>query len=163
VKIYLLHNSKFSCEITAFISGNSVLYYFKTEFSKINKITNKTNKMTKIFAFLLVLYVILLIFFVNSLFKTTEHTVASNESSDFTCFDYFMNQYPIKHPATILSSPQSALMLLCNLWKRFALVVFIFLSLIKSGICFGHIKNKTVRRTKNNNQHEIKYKHITGV
>jgi hypothetical protein len=40
----------FSCEITAFIAGNCVLYCFKSEFR------NKTNKMKKIFAFLSVLY-----------------------------------------------------------------------------------------------------------
>jgi hypothetical protein len=57
-----------------------VLCCLNSEFTnKINKITKKTNKMTKIIVFLTVLYMILLIFFV----KTTEHTVASYESSDF--------------------------------------------------------------------------------
>jgi hypothetical protein len=54
-----------------------VLCCFNSEFTK------KINKMTKIFAFLSVLYVILLIFCEFTV-KTTEHTVASYESSDFT-------------------------------------------------------------------------------
>jgi hypothetical protein len=65
-----LHSQKISCEISAFIADNYVLYCFNSEFTKaINKITYKTDKNTNIFVILLVMFVILLTLFVNSLLK----------------------------------------------------------------------------------------------
>jgi hypothetical protein len=70
-----------SCELAVFIAGYCVLCWFNSEFR--NKITYKTDENTNIF-------VILLVFcdfndFVCQLtVKTTEHTVASYENSDFT-------------------------------------------------------------------------------
>jgi hypothetical protein len=66
----MLTQLNFSCEITAFIAGNCVLYYFNSELTiEKNKITDIADKNANIVVILLVLFVILLILFVNSLLK----------------------------------------------------------------------------------------------
>jgi hypothetical protein len=62
-------SKKFSCEITGFIAGNCVLYYFNSEFTKL---INKTNKNANIFVIFLGLFVILLIFFSKIKYMTSK-------------------------------------------------------------------------------------------
>jgi hypothetical protein len=67
------------------MAGNCVLCYFNSEFTnKISKITYKTDKNANIFVILLVFFCEFIDFVCELTVKTTEHTVASYASSDFT-------------------------------------------------------------------------------
>jgi cell shape-determining protein MreD len=71
--------------MTAFIAGNSVFCCFKSAFTKkINKITHKSDKNTNVFVILLVFLCDFIDFVCEFIVKTTEQTVASYKSSDFT-------------------------------------------------------------------------------
>jgi L-cysteine desulfidase len=75
-------NDFVSAHLKILIAGNCVLCCFNYQFTnKINKITNKINKMTKNFIGFVCDFID---FPCEFSVKTTEHTVASYESSNFT-------------------------------------------------------------------------------